>query len=329
MVLRMVALRDNVRQRKVSSLTYPSWLRARLKQTNEKISSQELAKEYEIETGKRISRQSAANALRNIDFGSIKRREKLYWSPYEKKEGKKYCTGPKEASSPIHSSHNYRFSTTYKGSQPLDGKILAFGNPRAKVRQVQVWFEFRQPNELKRIIAFKNRLVVMLANPKGETTQEQVIEARSLAFKAIKAFANERKLELGPEFDKLINSHHVLELGNAQSPRTSTNLNGYIKDAITGMEKEIFENVGSRFDGSHPGRFEHENISRNYSCTPEQRAKNTEWLLARFREDFGLLCALNADYAKNHASHLRLIANIDKTLEELRDAIRKMGDKKC
>jgi hypothetical protein len=315
----MVAHRDKVRQGNGSNLTYPNWLKLRLEATNEPISSQELVKEYEIKTGRNISKQSATEALRKVGFGSLERRERLYWYPIEKKSGKSDWLGSKSGTPPMqtHTSHNYRFAIGYRGNQPKDGKIRPWGRTRS---QYQVEYQLGKDAKLQ---IFKNRIVIMLSNPKGETTQEQLIEARKLALGSIIGFCKERRLTIdGEALEKTVNSHHVLEIGNADTPRTSTNLNGYLFDTTRSFSQELFDIVGSRFDNSHPGRLEHDNISKNYAATPEQRAKNTEWLLAGFRDDFALLCALNADYARNSASHVELIKEIIKLIKELREVKR-------
>jgi hypothetical protein len=309
---------------------YPTWLRRRLKKEMDIIPLAQLINEYEKKTHRKLSPSGYVKTFKRIAKNHYFRKEQLYWSPTEVSMSgcigqalHRYQSDIHNQSNRTHSSHNYRFSIAYAGEQPLDGQVLAFGNPKSKVRQVQVWFEFRQPNALKRIIAFKNRLVIMLAGPKGETTQEQIIEARSQSYKAIATFAKKRNLVLGKEFEKTLVSHHVLELGNADAPRTSTNLNGYIKDAIAEAEKEVYDIVGSRFDSSHRGRLEHDNISKNYACTPEQRAKNMEWLLAAFREDFSKVAYIQLEAAKdqahlseNHRSHVAAVQALAAGIEK-------------
>ena len=291
----------------------------------------ELKLAYEVKTGAKRSGEAWRKAVKRLEregIATIERHEQLYMVRVRGKANFYNGKGHKPTQTPIHSSHNYRFSIEYKGEQPRDGLVRAWGRSR---KQFQV--EYRSKEDLT-LQVFKRRIIVMLHNPKGISAQEQVIEARKQAFNTILSFAKERALELPGFLESTINPHFVLEEGDARKERTPTNLNGYIRDAIQGCEAEIEEIVGSMFDDSHKGRFEHFNTTANYKATPKEKAESMEWLLAGFRKDFAMFAIRQMEtdrnvqnLSENHRSHVEAIKELRDYVKELREIEQKRARK--
>lgn len=168
-----------------------------------------------------------------------------------------------------------------------------------------------------RLQVFSKRIIVMLANPKGKTTREQLIEARKLAYLSILQFAKERNLALGQDFEKKLGTHHVLELEQA---------NKAFQTVCGPYAEQIEARTGSLVlgDSSHPGKMEHQGGGTS-TIPGTAAAENFEWLLWHFRREWSGTAGYMHEYNENLRLHLEVMKGILKATEELRDAIRKGG----
>lgn len=295
---------------------YAAWLRKRLQTLYAKTTLAELKTAYEIETGNKITLRGARATFRRLAGSHAVRHEQLYWYPIESKGTSDYGKVHKGTSQPIHSSHRYRFSISYSGQQPKDGIIRPWGRNR---KQLQVEYKLGQDMRLQ---VFSKRIIVMLANPKGTTTREQLIEARKLAYLSILGFAKERNLALGEDFEKKLGTHHVLEPEELNRPFKG----------LGPYAKEIEARTGSLVlgDGSHEG-MEHQGGGTSRT-KGELAAENFEWLLWQFRGEFSedrhtreeYLGAIRA-YTEQIKLHLEVEQRTLHTLERIGEAMERLG----
>ncbi len=297
-----------------SKVRYALWLKNHLVKLKFKTSSSELKESYERETKQKITKQAAARTLRNIAGSQVRRFEQLYWLPYEKNEPSRNGIVSIEPSQPLHSSHNYRFSIAYRGEQPKDGLVRAWGRNRS---QIQVEYIFKDGMKLQ---VFKNRIIIMLHNPKGETTIDQLREARNLAFFTIMNFCKERNLYIpeGEYLEKKIYSHHVLE---------SEKINKTIQTAIGQYAPEIEKRTGSLIygDNTHRNKIEHEGGGTS-NLKGEDAAKKFEYLLWQFPEQFAHLAGALKDYNENLKLHLDVQRAQLTTMQELEKLIKRWNN---
>lgn len=295
---------------KFVSPTWRNWLKVRLAKTNEKIPLSELRASFENETKIKLTQRAYEIGLKIIGKEQVIRHEQLYWYPKHLSENKRTShrlvrmVGVNTNSQPIHSSHRYRFSITYKGVQPKDGLVRAWGRTR---KQIQVEYNFGKDMKLQ---VFSKRIIVMLANPEGTTTQEQQIEARKSAFLAILGFCKERKLELEGNLEKKLGTHHVLEFEPA---------NKAFQNAVGQYAKEIEQRTGSLVfgDSSHNNQMEHQGGGTSLT-QGQQAALSFEWLLWKFPQQFAQFSGGMEDYNKNLKLHIEVMEEIRDYIKELR-----------
>jgi hypothetical protein len=299
-----------------------NWLRIRLAKTNELTPLSNLKKAYEDETGIKLTNRAYEIGLKVVGKGQIRRNEQLYWFPKHLSEGKRTsrrmvrmvggnANSHNQSNELIHSSHRYRFSIAYIGVQPRDGKIRPWGRNK---QMLQVEYDYEPGMRLQ---VFSKRIIVMLANPEGITTQEQQIEARRLSYLTILAFCKERKLELEGNLEKKLGTHHVLELEQA---------NTTIQESLGKFEKEIEARTGSLImgDSSHINKLEHQGGGESLT-QGQQAALGFEWLLWKFPQQFGQLTeGMMGEYNKNLKLHIEIMQDIKITLKEMRDTMKKV-----
>jgi len=305
----------------------------------EKAPFPELCKRYDEKTGKKKSKQAYHKKLLKIKhLLNMERKEQLWLSispnvPQEvnqpresqpKEEGQsqpkqsiaKLAQPQSQPSQPkskqknlIHSSHRWRFTINYKGSQPLEGgKITRFGRYKTATMAT---YEY----ENLTIIAYKNKLNVWIHKPTGQLTEHQAIEARTRGYMALKAFERQAGIHLIGDLKKILNSHHVAE----HEP-----YNELMKAIIKGREEEIEERLGMKVcETSHPGKVE---ITGTEQLSAEGITRNLEYLVTRFPSQFAQLTEANMDFRENQVSHVAAIKELTGMAQEIRGLVKIVKD---
>jgi len=245
-----------------------------LNNKSRKFTCKELMREYRLKTNKKTSRQTLQKQLKSLpEFIKTVRKEQL-WCFYDAPPTKmkpSLCMAqmdhrlpPTKQRNLMHSSHRWRFSISYKGSQPIEGadNIKPFGRYRTAH---QASFSF----ENLTVITFKNKLNVWIHRPTGKLTPHQRIEAVTKARMALLQFAKERKIQLQGNVEEVMSSHHVVE---------QEGVNETLKPVFEAHQEEIKEVLGSHIcQTSHPGKIEH--TGNGEDVTGFQVAKGLEKLI--------------------------------------------------
>lgn len=287
---------------------------------NQRFTFKELFREYEEKGNKRISHSIAYRQLKGLPGLSIERKEQL-WIFYDTTTDGKgfnsmygydgqvqtYDTG----SNLVHSSHRWRFTVPYSGTQPLEkaDQVRAFGRYRTAK---QSYYLFKDMS----IVAHRKKLNCWIHRPKGALTPNQRIEALTRARLSLNAFCTSHNLKLIGNVEEIMNSHHVVE---------AKPLNEALKPVFAGREEEIKEVVGSHIcKSSHPGKIEHEGRE---GLNAYGVAKNLEYLCTDFPSDFSTLARENVAFRENLQTHLSVMREISSTLKEMRTLIKQIGDR--
>lgn len=293
--------------------TFSEWVEKNLAR---KTPLSELIKAYEKTFSIRRSLRSYQRDIRKAPGVRIERREQIYASPTKISDIKTMVSPQNDK---LHSAHNLRFSIGYKGAQPTDGEVKLWGRYRSGI---QVIYELAPG---LRLTAFSRRLLVVLRNPEGNTTSEQLIEARKEAYISVLRFAKARRLALDGSISKILGSHHVLE-----NPKLNEEIQAQIGKYAEAIEARTGTLVNG--DSSHPGKMEHQGGGAS-QLAGDKAALGFEYLLWNFPGDFARLAHLNAEtskqqavYAENIKLHLQTEAETKAAIQELRDYIRELRD---
>jgi len=220
----------------------------------------------------------------------------------------------------IHTAHKIKLSIPYKGIQPLEGAIAIkpFGRYGTAKQAI-----FRKQGERTTIVTFKHKLNVWVHLPDGQRTEEQMINAKVTAYRALKDFEKEHDIELDGYIEKVLMSHHVV---------VHKQVNEAFKPIFKAYPDEIEKQIGSHIcPSSHPGSIEHEGIKRPGRLVKgEDVAKGLEWLALDARSQLQSFEEVEYKYHESIRlydeqirEHLGAIKEMRDTMKEIRDGLKK------
>jgi hypothetical protein len=285
-----------------------------------KYAFNEIIKLYESKGNKKLSRVGYWKALKNCERRGIVEltRQEQLWVRFFCFPSDEILTDINRSdcivrTKPLHTTHKIKLSIPYHGPQPKEGatRISPFGRTKTQVQVV-----YRVSPSIT-ITAFKRKLNVWVHRPPGNSTPEQLINAKAEGYRALLIFAKEHNLRLEGYLNRVLRSHHVLE---------DKQLNEALKPIFEPNEREIYERIGSHIcRTSHPGKIEHEGVRRPDGSIVQGSdvARNVEYLFTRFPGDFAELAKANAEFRENLKTHLNVMEEISKTLKMIREEMRK------
>jgi len=209
-----------------------------------------------------------------------------------------------------HSTHRILLSMPYAGTQPEAGGIIKPFGRYGTARQV-----IYKEGDIT-IVVYRKKLNVWVHRPKGTRTQEQLIEAKVMGYRALVAFARRHTLTLEGYLNRVLYSHHVVE---------NEALNAAMKDLLTAYP-EIQARIGSKIcNTSHKGKVEHEGRARpDRIIRGDQVARGLEYITLDFPEQYADFCKLIPEYHAQLKLHLEVEARTLDTLNKQNEALREL-----
>lgn len=287
----------------------------------EKTALSAIIAEYE-KNGVKLTRRAYQKAARRLEREGriqLRRFEQLYAFPADvkrtdEKEEEKGAFDVRPMNSAnmgieanhVHSTHRILLSMPYSGQQPREGgEERRFGRYGTALQVV-----FRQGDFT--INAFRKRLNIWVHKPQGARTQEQLLEAKVMGYRALRSFAQAHNIVLEGYLEKILFSHHVVE---------SDALNEALKPLFKLYGEDIQARIGSKIcPTSHPGKIEHEGKARpDRIVRGDQVAKGLEYLTLDFQNSFE---QFKDEALKPLTEQLKLHLTVEQRTLEALDAIK-------